>query len=311
MFSWAQSVCLRKESVVEPASSEEFPAGWGSRQPGCLPLWSLPEPSVITDTTQTTERCLHTVYADGQKILLFLLFQVGSVPNALSQEGPLNQFASVVYQQEPYMTPRTSVLSHAGDVDRKLQKRILSQKDVDQMLASTSRVKAGNDLFRTLGDNGELSWLPRCLCCYMCSCLSGTPQKGSAFSKGHPRGGGHQLMGLSCRRSAGGSELRVLTPDHLAGLLSYTEYLFLLTILTKPHTGFHIAFKMLDVDGNEHVDKKEFLKLKKIIGKSKVRLPKDDDTSPVEEGEGVNTTLQAYFFGKNGHNKLQYLDFCR
>ncbi|XP_056880946.1 calcium uptake protein 2, mitochondrial-like [Takifugu flavidus] len=116
------------------------------------------------------------------------------------------------------------------------------------MLASTSRVKAGNDLFRTLGDNG---------------------------------------------------------------LLSYTEYLFLLTILTKPHTGFHIAFKMLDVDGNEHVDKKEFLKLKKIIGKSKVRLPKDDDTSPVEEGEGVNTTLQAYFFGKNGHNKLQYLDFCR
>lgn len=34
------------------------------------------------------------------------------------------------------------------------------------MLASTSRVKAGNDLFRTLGDNGELSRLHRCLCCY-------------------------------------------------------------------------------------------------------------------------------------------------
>lgn len=30
-----------------------------------------------------------------------------------------------------------------------------------------------------------------------------------------------------------------------------------------------------------------------------------------EEAEGVNTTLQAYFFGKNGDNKLQYLDFCR
>lgn len=29
----------------------------------------------------------------------------------------------------------------------------------------------------------------------------------------------------------------------------------------EPHTGFHIAFKMLDVDGNEHVDKKEFLKV--------------------------------------------------
>lgn len=30
----------------------------------------------------------------------------------------------------------------------------------------------------------------------------------------------------------------------------------------EPHTGFHIAFKMLDVDGNEHVDKKEFLKVR-------------------------------------------------
>ncbi|XP_056911622.1 calcium uptake protein 2, mitochondrial-like isoform X3 [Takifugu flavidus] len=175
--------------------------------------------------------------------------KVGSVPTLSARRVRFNQFASVVYQQEPYMTPRDFLFSvMLENVDRKLQKRILSQKDVDQMLASTSRVKAGNDLFRTLGDNG---------------------------------------------------------------LLSYTEYLFLLTILTKPHTGFHIAFKMLDVDGNEHVDKKEFLKLKKIIGKSKVRLPKDDDTSPVEEGEGVNTTLQAYFFGKNGHNKLQYLDFCR
>lgn len=31
----------------------------------------------------------------------------------------------------------------------------------------------------------------------------------------------------------------------------------------------------------------------------------------VEEGENVNTTLQAYFFGKNGENKLQYQEFLR
>lgn len=43
------------------------------------------------------------------------------------------------------------------------------------MLASASRVKAGNDLFRTLGDNGELSRLHRCLCCYMY--LSAAPHK--------------------------------------------------------------------------------------------------------------------------------------
>lgn len=32
---------------------------------------------------------------------------------------------------------------------------------------------------------------------------------------------------------------------------------------------------------------------------------------PVEEGEQVNTTLQAYFFGKKGENKLQYQEFRR
>ncbi|XP_071591834.1 uncharacterized protein [Heliangelus exortis] len=51
------------------------------------------------------------------------------------------------------------------------------------------------------------------------------------------------------------------------GLISYAEYLFLLTILTKPQTGLQIAFKMLDVDGNEQLEKKEFVKLQKIIGK--------------------------------------------
>ncbi|XP_037601501.1 calcium uptake protein 2, mitochondrial [Cebus imitator] len=51
------------------------------------------------------------------------------------------------------------------------------------------------------------------------------------------------------------------------GLISYTEYLFLLTILTKPHSGFHVAFKMLDTDGNEMIDKREFFKLQKIISK--------------------------------------------
>uniref|UniRef100_A0A672FNT6 EF-hand domain-containing protein n=1 Tax=Salarias fasciatus TaxID=181472 RepID=A0A672FNT6_SALFA len=99
------------------------------------------------------------------------------------------------------------------------------------------------------------------------------------------------------------------------GLISYTEYLFLLTIVTKPRTGFHIAFKMLDVDGNEHVDKKEFLKLKKIIGKSKRRVQKDEAEARTQraavDADGVNTSLQAYFFGKKGHGKLQYQQFHR
>lgn len=41
-------------------------------------------------------------------------------------------------------------------------------------------------------------------------------------------------------------------------ILSFSEYLFLLTILIKPQSGFKIAFSMLDQDGNGWIDKTEF-----------------------------------------------------
>lgn len=111
-------------------------------------------------------------------------------------------------------------------------------------------------------------------------------------------------MSRSCKSSAyfshiGGSE--ILSHSDLtelnnlccliflfAGIISYTEYLFLLSILTskylppnnyllksefqltklilfrflcfsEPETGFLIAFNMFDTDGNQRVDKEEFL----------------------------------------------------
>ncbi|XP_029956616.1 calcium uptake protein 2, mitochondrial [Salarias fasciatus] len=176
-----------------------------------------------------------------------------AAPHMSARKVRFIQFASVVYEDEPYMTPRDFLFSvMLESVDRKLEKRVLTAQDVDSMLAAASSARPGNDLFRALGDNG---------------------------------------------------------------LISYTEYLFLLTIVTKPRTGFHIAFKMLDVDGNEHVDKKEFLKLKKIIGKSKRRVQKDEAEARTQraavDADGVNTSLQAYFFGKKGHGKLQYQQFHR
>nr|CAD7405045.1 unnamed protein product [Timema cristinae] len=50
------------------------------------------------------------------------------------------------------------------------------------------------------------------------------------------------------------------------GIISYTEYLFLLSILTKPRTGFEIAFNMFDTDGNQRVDKNEFLVIRQLLG---------------------------------------------
>ncbi|NWY70812.1 MICU3 protein, partial [Erithacus rubecula] len=61
------------------------------------------------------------------------------------------------------------------------------------------------------------------------------------------------------------------------GVISYTEYLFLLCILTKPHAGFRIAFNMFDTDGNEMVDKKEFLVLQEIFRKKNEKREKRGD----------------------------------
>ncbi|KAH8310870.1 hypothetical protein KR044_003323 [Drosophila immigrans] len=70
------------------------------------------------------------------------------------------------------------------------------------------------------------------------------------------------------------------------GIVSYTEYLFLLSILTsklvtyrlhisliytnsflisEPKSGFRIAFNMFDTDGNQRVDKEEFLVIVSIL----------------------------------------------
>ncbi|XP_076234349.1 calcium uptake protein 3, mitochondrial-like isoform X3 [Calliopsis andreniformis] len=117
------------------------------------------------------------------------------------------------------------------------------------------------------------------------------------------------------------------------GIISYTEYLFLLSILTKPKTGFHIAFNMFDTDGNERVDKTEFLVMEKIFShawrgrhgtetKEKLELLTERQTTPeeiqvqyIDDDQGlqrrhaVDTTLMIHFFGKDGTNELKYEDF--
>ncbi|XP_038034404.1 calcium uptake protein 3, mitochondrial isoform X5 [Anas acuta] len=115
------------------------------------------------------------------------------------------------------------------------------------------------------------------------------------------------------------------------GVISYTEYLFLLCILTKPHAGFRIAFNMFDTDGNEMVDKKEFLVLQEIFRKKNEKRERkgdeekramlrlqlygyhtstnsraDDTTSSLSD-----TTLLVHFFGKKGKAELNFEDFYR
>uniref|UniRef100_U5ER98 Putative mitochondrial aspartate/glutamate carrier protein n=1 Tax=Corethrella appendiculata TaxID=1370023 RepID=U5ER98_9DIPT len=110
------------------------------------------------------------------------------------------------------------------------------------------------------------------------------------------------------------------------GIISYTEYLFLLSVLTKPLSGFRIAFNMYDTDGNQRVDKNEFLVMEKIFSfawkdKRGIDRPTEDgaesgeDDDYVDDDVGlqrrhkVDTTLQIHFFGKKGNQDLKYEGF--
>ncbi|XP_064005149.1 calcium uptake protein 3, mitochondrial isoform X4 [Pogoniulus pusillus] len=102
------------------------------------------------------------------------------------------------------------------------------------------------------------------------------------------------------------------------GVISYTEYLFLLCILTKPHAGFRIAFNMFDTDGNEMVDKKEFLVLQEIFRKKNEKRERkgDEEKRAMLRADDIasslsDTTLLVHFFGKKGKAELNFEDFYR
>ncbi|XP_030748390.1 calcium uptake protein 3, mitochondrial isoform X2 [Sitophilus oryzae] len=110
------------------------------------------------------------------------------------------------------------------------------------------------------------------------------------------------------------------------GIISYTEYLFLLSILTKPESGFRIAFNMFDTDGNQRVDKNEFLVMEKIFShawKGKRGLTTEaeplqsvpmqeqyvNDEQGLQRKHVVDTTLLIHFFGSKGTSDLNFENF--
>ncbi|XP_063776928.1 calcium uptake protein 3, mitochondrial isoform X8 [Pseudophryne corroboree] len=102
------------------------------------------------------------------------------------------------------------------------------------------------------------------------------------------------------------------------GMISYTEYLFLLCILTKPHAGFKIAFNMFDTDGNQMVDREEFLVLQEIFRKkNEKKEQKGNEEKCAQLGVDeltrsmIHTTLLVHFFGKKGKIELNFEDFYR
>ncbi|EDO37981.1 predicted protein [Nematostella vectensis] len=123
------------------------------------------------------------------------------------------------------------------------------------------------------------------------------------------------------------------------GIITYPEYLFLVTILTKSRRGIEIAFRMLDKDGNHELSKDEFLvvrvedseptdignrssKIEDLYGETRksianssqalenAALPGGMDPNQWQNLVG-NTTLKTHFFTPRGNGTLTFAQFSK
>ncbi|KAM7535812.1 hypothetical protein Aperf_G00000095060 [Anoplocephala perfoliata] len=89
-----------------------------------------------------------------------------------------------------------------------------------------------------------------------------------------------------------------------SGLISCSEYLFLLSVLSNNSHHLRVIFNMFDKDFSETIDKSEFLQVIKLCN-MKFQAGK----SSKEYDTQCPTTIQRYFFNKDGRGKLRYKDF--
>ncbi len=85
------------------------------------------------------------------------------------------------------------------------------------------------------------------------------------------------------------------------GTISYSEFLFLLSLLTKSPTSFEIPFKLIDVSGEGKISAEEFASFCAMAYKSR-KWPTEEALQPHNE-----TTLVKLFFGTRNHQSA--LDF--
>ncbi|WKY03671.1 hypothetical protein Q1695_004989 [Nippostrongylus brasiliensis] len=98
------------------------------------------------------------------------------------------------------------------------------------------------------------------------------------------------------------------------GLISFSDYLFLMTLLSTSPTDFALAFKIFDINGDGELDKEEFLKVQHLImSQTTVGQRHRDHITPNSSfSVQSNSALERYFFGKDGKEKLsasKFLEF--
>ncbi|XP_037024825.1 calcium uptake protein 1 homolog, mitochondrial isoform X2 [Bradysia coprophila] len=97
------------------------------------------------------------------------------------------------------------------------------------------------------------------------------------------------------------------------GLISFSDYIFLLTVLSTSRRHFEIAFRMFDLNGDGDVDSEEFEKVATLVRhQTSIGSRHRDHANTGNTFKGVNSALTTYFFGKRFDEKLtieKFLEF--
>lgn len=96
------------------------------------------------------------------------------------------------------------------------------------------------------------------------------------------------------------------------GLISFSEYMFFLTLLSIPEINFRTAVRMFDLDGNGTIDREEFTKVMEVMRSRIRRRPlRRDGLRTVSKVENVvqNEGLVEFLFREDGKKLLKHEDF--
>jgi len=97
------------------------------------------------------------------------------------------------------------------------------------------------------------------------------------------------------------------------GLISFSDYILLLTMLSTPPKQFELAFKMFDDNGDGNLDPEEYEKVQTIIRSRTTIGQRHRDHA--NTGNVIKTdhqgALSKYFFGEKLDQKLSYQKFLK
>lgn len=97
-------------------------------------------------------------------------------------------------------------------------------------------------------------------------------------------------------------------------LISFTDFVFLLTVISTPPRQFEIAFRMFDINGDGELDAQEFNVVRNVILDTTAvgKRHRDHTTTGSTLKPVGRSALHSYFFGKDGKEKLtiaKFIDF--